>query len=59
MEKKNIGLAENHDGEIILNESGTSLTFDQTEESTEQLVQDDKTDDSSKPEKSDPGIGHA
>jgi len=59
MEKKNKGLADNQDGEIILNESGTSLTFDQAEEITEQLVQDDKTDDSSKTEKSDPGIGHA
>jgi hypothetical protein len=27
MDKKNKGLADNHDGDIILNESGTSVSF--------------------------------
>jgi hypothetical protein len=34
MEKKNKGLADNQEGEIILNESGTSVTTDVVEERT-------------------------
>ena len=41
MKKENKGLTDNHDGEIILNESGTSVTTDQVEEGAA-LIKEDK-----------------
>ncbi len=55
MDKKNKGLVDNHDGDIILNESGTSVSFgwDTKEEGTDDenaSLQEDKEND--KPESS-------
>jgi|1186.fasta_scaffold995904_1 hypothetical protein len=54
MDKKNKGLVDNHDGDIILNESGTSVSFgwdtgEENKEKEETSQQEDKEDDKPEP----------
>ncbi len=49
MQNKNKGLADNQDGEFILNESGTSVNTDNVE--IERKREDNSIDDDNKPEK--------
>lgn len=45
---KNKGLADNHDGEFILNESGTSVTIDEDFMEEESKAGDDESADNNK-----------
>jgi hypothetical protein len=54
MDKKNKGLVDNHDGDIILNESGTSVSFgwdtkDNDENETNSSLREGKENDKPEP----------
>ena len=63
MDKKNKGLVDNHDGDIILNESGTSVSFgwdageNDTDNENDSLSDDNKKTNSEPSNDADGGTG--